>query len=388
MRSCLKFVGMAALVVLVAACSEQNEGGGQQANAPQQPQATPVGTVTLKAQTVGLVEEMPGRTVAFRKADIRPQVDGIIKERNFTEGAFVEAGQQLYMIDQDVYLARVDAAQAELTRQRATLDQTTKTRKRYDPLIKSQAVSQQTYDDAVASEAQAKASVAAARAQLEQARIDLAYTTVTAPISGQIGSSDYSEGALVTANQSAKLTTITQLDPIYVDVTQAGGRLLKIKEAVRNGRIQGVENGKIEVALIIDATGAEYPHKGTLQFSDVTVNETTGTVRLRAVFPNPDGILLPGMFVRGQVRQGRLEGSFLVPQKAVMRRPDGSAYAYVVEDGKVASKDLTIEKSQGQDWLVTAGLEDGAQVIVDGIQRIGPGAPVAPQPVESAKAAE
>jgi membrane fusion protein (multidrug efflux system) len=379
---------MAALVVLVAACSEQNESGGQQANAQQQPQATPVGTVTVSAQTVGLVEEMPGRAVAFRKADIRPQVDGIIKERNFTEGAFVEAGQQLYMIDQEVYLARVDAAQAELTRQRATLDQTTKTRKRYDPLIKSQAVSQQTYDDAVAGEAQAKAAVAAARAELEQARIDLAYTTVTAPISGQIGSSDYSEGALVTANQSAKLTTITQLDPIYVDVTQAGGRLLKIKEAIRNGRIQGVEDGKIEVALIIDATGAEYPHKGTLQFSDVTVNETTGTVRLRAVFPNPDGTLLPGMFVRGQVRQGRLEGAFLVPQKAVMRRPDGSAYAYVVEDGKVASKDLTIEQSQGQDWLVTAGIEDGAQVIVDGIQRIGPGAPVAPQPVETAKAAE
>ncbi len=388
MRSSLKFAGLAALVVLVAACSEQNEGGGQQANAQQQPQATPVGTVTLNAQTVGLVEEMPGRTVAFRQADIRPQVDGIIKERNFTEGAFVEAGQQLYMIDQEVYLARVDAAQAELTRQRATLDQTTKTRSRYDPLIKSQAVSQQTYDDAVAAEAQAKAAVAAARAELEQARIDLAYTTVTAPISGQISSSDYSEGALVTANQSAKLTTITQLDPIYVDVTQAGGRLLKIKQAIQNGRIKGVTEGQIEVNLIIDATGAEYPHTGTLQFSDVTVNETTGTVRLRAVFPNPDGTLLPGMFVRGQVRQGHLEGAFLVPQKAVMRRPDGSAYAYVVEDGKVASKDLTIEQSQGQDWLVTAGLEDGAQVIVDGIQRIGPGAPVAPQPVETAKAAE
>ncbi|WP_276653273.1 efflux RND transporter periplasmic adaptor subunit, partial [Thalassospira lucentensis] len=206
---------------MVAACSEQNEGGQQQANA--QPQATPVGTVTLEAQTVGLVEEMPGRTVAFRKADIRPQVDGIIKERNFTEGGIVEAGQQLYMIDQDVYLARVDAAQAELSRQRASLDQAVKTRTRYDPLVKSQAVSRQTYDDAVSAEAQGKAAVASARAELEQARIDLAYTTVTAPISGQISSSDYSEGSLVTANQAAKLTTITQLDPIYVDVTQAGG---------------------------------------------------------------------------------------------------------------------------------------------------------------------
>ncbi|MEQ8286105.1 efflux RND transporter periplasmic adaptor subunit [Thalassospira sp.] len=387
MRSCLKFAGMAALAVMVAACSEENKGGEQQAAAPQQ-QATPVGTVTLEAQTVGLVEEMPGRTIAFRQADIRPQVDGIIKERNFTEGAFVEAGQQLYMIDQDVYLAKVDAAQAELSRQRASLDQATKTRSRYDPLIKSQAVSQQTYDDAVSAEAQGKASVAAARAELEQARIDLEYTTVTAPISGQIGSSDYSEGALVTANQSTKLTTITQLDPIYVDVTQAGGRLMKIKHAIANGRIKGVEDGNVEVSLIVDATGEEYPHKGTLQFSDVTVNETTGTIRLRVVFPNPDGTLLPGMFVRGQVRQGRIEGAFLVPQKAVMRRPDGSAYVYVVGDGKVVSKDITIEQSQGQDWLVSAGVEDGDQLIVDGIQRIGPGAPVAAQPVETAKAAE
>ncbi len=382
MRTCLKFASVAALTLMVAACSEQNEGGQQQANA--QPQATPVGTVTLEAQTVGLVEEMPGRTVAFRKADIRPQVDGIIKERNFTEGGIVEAGQQLYMIDQDVYLARVDAAQAELSRQRASLDQAVKTRTRYDPLVKSQAVSRQTYDDAVSAEAQGKAAVASARAELEQARIDLAYTTVTAPISGQISSSDYSEGSLVTANQAAKLTTITQLDPIYVDVTQAGGRLLKIKQAVKNGRIKGVDAGNIEVSLIIDATGAEYPQKGTLQFSDVTVNETTGTVRLRAVFPNPDGTLLPGMFVRGQVRQGRLEGAFLVPQKAVMRRPDGTAYSYVAVDGKVVSKDLQIEQSQGENWLVSAGLEDGDQLIVDGIQRIGPGAAVAPQPVETA----
>lgn len=386
MRSCLKFAGVAAFALLVAACSEQSEEAGQQADAAQQqPQATPVGTLTLAPQTVSLIEEMPGRTVAFRQADIRPQVDGIIKERNFTEGAFVEAGQQLYMIDQEVYLAQVDAAQAELSRQRATLDQATKTRTRYDPLIKSQAVSRQTYDDAVAAEAQAKAAVAAARAELEQARINLAYTTVTAPISGQIGSSDVTEGALVTANQSSKLATITQLDPIYVDVTQSGGRLLKIKQAVKNGRIKGIENGQIEVTLIIDSTGEEYPHVGTLQFSDVQVNETTGTIRLRAVFPNPDGTLLPGMFVRGEVRQGRLENAYLVPQKAVMRRPDGTAYVYVAVDGKVVSKDVTIEQSQGQDWLVSAGVEEGDQLIVDGIQRIGPGAAVSPQPLKPPK---
>lgn len=373
------------LALMVAACDEAQQ---SDASAQQQPQATPVGTVTLEAQTVGLVEEMPGRTVAFRKAAVRPQVDGIIKERNFTEGAFVEAGQQLYMIDQAVYMAELDAAQAELAKQRATLDQTTKTRTRYESLVKTQAVSEQTFDDAISAEAQAKAAVAAARAQVDQARINVEYTTVTAPISGQISSSDVTEGALVTANQEDALTTITQLDPIYVDVTQAGGRLLKIKQAIQNGRIQGVENGKIEVALIIDATGVEYPHTGTLQFSDVSVNETTGTIRLRAVFPNPDGVLLPGMFVRGQVRQGKLEGAFLVPQKAVMRRPDGSAYVYTIGDGKVVSKDIQIEQSQGENWLVTDGVEDGEQLIVDGIQRIAPGAPVTAEPVESANAAQ
>lgn len=389
MRTCVKFASVAALAILVAACSEQNGGGEEQAGAQQQQQqATPVGVVTVNQQTVSLVEEMPGRTVAFRRSDVRPQVDGIIKERNFTEGAFVEAGQQLYMIDQDVYLAQVDAAQAELNRQRAVLDQTTKTRKRYDPLIKSQAVSQQTYDDAVAAEAQAKAAVAAARADLDQARINLEYTTVTAPISGQISASEYTEGALVTANQSNRLTQITQLDPIYVDVTQTGGRLLKLKEAVKTGRIQGVAADNIDVSLVIDSTGAEYPHTGKLQFSDVTINETTGTVRLRAVFPNPEGTLMPGMFVRGQVRQARLDNAFLVPQRAVMRRPDGSAYLFVAADGKVVSKDLTIEQAQGQDWVVSAGIEDGDQVIVDNLLQIAAGADVDPQPVETAKAAE
>lgn len=376
------------LALMVAACDEQKEAQQSDASAQQQPQATPVGTVTLEAQTIGLIEEMPGRTVAFRKAAVRPQVDGIIKERNFTEGAFVEAGQQLYMIDQAVYMAELDAAQAELAKQRATLDQTTKTLVRYEKLVKTQAVSEQTYDDAVAAKAQANADVAAARAQVDQARINVEYTTVTAPISGQISSSDVTEGALVTANQTDALTTITQLDPIYVDVTQAGGRLMKIKQAIQSGRIQGVENGKIEVALIIDATGVEYPHTGTLQFSDVSVNETTGTVRLRAVFPNPDGVLLPGMFVRGQVRQGKLEGAFLVPQKAVMRRPDGTAYVYTIGDGKVVSRDIQIEQSQGENWVVTDGVSDGEQLIVDGIQRIAPGVPVTAQPVENANAAQ
>ncbi len=370
----MKYTTIAALGVLLVACDDAK--GPSQAAGGAQKHAVPVNTVTLKAQRVSLVEEMPGRTVAFRKTDVRPQVDGIIQKRMFEEGAFVKEGQPLYTIDKAVYQAMLDAAKADLAREHATLSQALKTRKRYQSLIKKQAASQQKYDDAVAAEAQARAAVAAAQAKVDQAKIDMEYTEVTARISGQIGSSDVNEGSLVTASQANALTTITQLDPIYVDVTQAGGRLLKIKQAIQSGRVQGFESGKIEVSLIIDATGVEYPHKGTLQFSDVTVNETTGTVRLRAVFPNPNHDLLPGMFVRGKVSQGELEGAFLLPQKAVMRRPDGSAFAYVVEGGKVAPKDLRIEQAQGSNWLVTNGVKDGDVLIVDGLQRVGPGSDV------------
>lgn len=378
-RSCLKAASLAALVIFVAGCDEQ-KGGGEAAAQQQQAPATQVTFVEVQPQTVGLVAELPGRTVASRKADVRPQVDGIVKERNFTEGATVKAGQQLYQIDQSVYLANLDAAKAELARSQATLDQATKTRTRYDKLIKTQAVSEQARDDAIAAEAQGKASVAAARAQIDQARINLEYTTVTAPIPGKIGASSVTEGALVTANQEMALATITQLDPIYVDVTQAGGRLMRIQQGIDSGRIKGAANGDgVDVRLILDSTGDEYAHVGKLQFSDVTVNETTGTVRLRAVFDNPDQVLLPGMFVRAFVDQGEVENAYLVPQRAVMRRPDGSAYVFTIKsDNTVEAKALTIEQSKGNDWVVTKGLNPGDHIIVDGLQRVGPGAPVTP----------
>lgn len=380
MRSFLKIAGAAALALVVAACGEQSD--GQQAAVGQKPSAVPVSVVTARAGTVQLVEAMPGRTVAYRTADVRPQVDGIITKRFFVEGAFVKAGDPLYQIDQEVYVAEVNVAKADLLRQQATLDLARKTRARYEKLRRTQAVSEQAYDDAIAAEAQAEADVAAARARLERAKIDLEYTTVRAPISGQIGASAFNEGSLVTANQSTSLATITQLDPIYVDVTQAGGRLLRIKQAILTGRVKGDVGGKLGAKLFIDATGERYPLEGTVQFSDVMVNETTGTVRLRAVFPNPDAILLPGMFVRAEVNQGTLDAAYTVPQKAVMRQPDGSAYVYVVgPENKVITKLLTIEQSQGQDWIVTSGLEDGDQIIIDGIQRVGPGAEVIPQPV-------
>jgi len=385
-RSFIKYAGVAALALLVASCGEEEKdqaGGG----APQRP-ATAVNTQVLKAQTVRLVEEMPGRTVAFRKTDVRPQVDGIIEARKFEEGAYVEAGQALYVIDQEMYKAALNAARAELAREKASLDQAVKTRKRYEKLIKTQALSEQKYDDAIAVEAQARAAVAAAHAKVDQARINMEDTTLQASISGQIGASAFNEGSLVTASQGTALATITQLDPIYVDVVQAGNRLMKIKHAVQSGRLTGVDAGKIEVSLSIDATGAQYPHKGVLKFSDVTVNETTGTVRLRAVFPNPERDLLPGMFVRGKVYQGELDGVYVVPQKATMRRPDGSAYVYAVEDGSVVTKNVEIEQAQEGNWLVTSGLSDGVEIIVEGLQRVAPGAKVTAHPLETATASE
>ena len=227
--------------MLVAACENEKT----QAAAPSAPPAAEVGFVTLQPSTINLVAEMPGRTVAFRKADVRPQVDGIIKKRSFTEGAYVEAGQQLYQIDKDRYQAELDSAQAELARERANLELATKTRLRYEALLKSRTASEQSYDDAVAAEAQSKAAIAAAQAGVDKARIELNYTNVVAPLSGQIGASTDSEGALVTASQAEALATITQLDPIYVDVTQAGGKLLKIKDAIAAGRVTGLDEANI-----------------------------------------------------------------------------------------------------------------------------------------------
>ncbi|MBO6825346.1 MAG: efflux RND transporter periplasmic adaptor subunit [Sneathiella sp.] len=384
MKLTYKSLSLIAGLLLLGACEDEGGTGQQAAGAPQA-NAIQVGFVTAKAETIKLVSEMPGRTVAYRKADVRPQVDGLIKERNFTEGSFVEAGQQLYLIDQDRYQAELDAALAKLASERANLELATKTRARYEKLLKSSAASAQRYDDAVAAEAQGRAAVAAARAAVDRTRIDLNYTKVTAPISGQIGASSYSEGALVTASQSNALATITQLDPIYVDVTQAGGKLLHLQEAIATGRISEVEKDEIEVRLLLDATGQEYPLKGKLQFSEVTVNETTGTVRLRAVFPNPDNTLLPGMFVRGFVGQGRINDAFLVPQKAVMRDQGGEAYAYIIDaENKVAKRAVRIEQAQGQNWVISSGLESGDKLIVDGLQRIAPGSTVAPIDIKAA----
>jgi len=383
MSSVVKVLFLISGLLALTACEEN--GDTSAAQAPQQVPATQVGFVSVKPETINLISEMPGRTVAYRKADVRPQVDGIIVERNFTEGGYVEAGQQLYLIDQARYQADLDAAIASLANAQATLELASKTRARYEKLLKSSAASAQSYDDAVAAEAQGKANVAAGKAAVASARISLNYTKLTAPISGQIGASSYSEGALVTASQSSALSTITQLDPIYVDVTQAGGKLLYLKQAIAQGRVEGFKDGDIDVRLVIDATGQEYAHVGKLQFSEVTVDETTGTVRLRAVFPNPDKVLLPGMFVRGYVNQGRLDKAYAIPQKSVMRETNGGAYVYIIDgDNKIESREIRLEQSQGQNWIVTDGLNPEEKLVVDGLQYVAPGSVVAPVPIESA----
>ncbi len=370
---------LAGLALLAAGCEPEDAANAQPA-APPPPQ---VGVRSLAPQSVALSTELPGRTVAYRRAEVRPQVDGIIQQRLFEEGAAVEAGEPLYQIDPAVYQAAVKAARAELERAEATLKASSTKVRRYRELIGRNAVSQQDYDDMVAAQAEDAADVAAAEAQLERARIDLEYTVVTAPIGGRIGRSAITEGALVTANQATPLSTITQLDPIYVDVTQSSAELLRTRRAIASGEISVSPSGEVPVELVVDATGGSYPHEGRVQFSEVLVDESTGTVSLRAVFPNPDGELMPGLFVRARVSQGEARNAFLVPQAALVRGSDGGAYVWIVGEGDTVSRrPVTVRRAVGGDWLVTEGLSAGERLVVDGLQRVRPDAAVTPVPLD------
>lgn len=372
-------VALASLAL--AACEKE------QAAAPAPRPPAQVGFKTVVAKPVDLTARLPGRVVAFRLAEVRPQVDGIVTRRLFEEGSTVEAGQPLYQIDAAVYEAEVKIAEADLARATATLNSTRTKLKRYESLVKTNAVSRQAYDDVVAEELENKASVAAARAALDAAKISLGYTQVLAPIAGQIGRSSITEGALVTANQSAALATITQLDPINVDFTQSSASLLRLRQMFRTGeRAQGSKEA-LPVTLILDAIDLEYERQGVLQFSEVTVDETTGSVRLRAVFPNADRELLPGMFVHGIVNQGVVERGYLVPQAAVSFTRMGDPYVYVIaDDDTVSQAQVHIVDAAGTDWLIDKGLSDGTRVVVDGLQRIRPAAKVTPVEVPQSAA--
>ena len=354
-------------VALLSGCQEEP------AAAPAKQPAPQVGIVTLGAEPFELTTELPGRTTAFRVAEVRPQVSGIIQKRLFTEGSEVKKGQQLYQIDPAVYEATLKSAQAKEVSAKSLSD-------RYALLVEEQAVSQQAHDEARAASLQAQA-------ELERAKIDLRYTKVLAPISGRIGRSAVTEGALVSNGQAQELATIQQLDPIYVDVTQPVQDLIALRRDLESGRLQQAGESAAKARLILP-DGSEYPHDGTLEVAEVAVDEGTGSVTIRAKFPNPEKDLLPGMFVHARLLAGVREQALLVPQQGVTRNARGEPTAMVVgADNKVELRQIKTERAVGNRWLVSEGLQPGDRVITEGLQFIRPGVEVNPQPAGNVKQA-
>lgn len=371
------FVVLASATILGACSGGEQTGQAGPAGGP--PPAPTVGVVVAVAESVPLVSELPGRTSPYMVAELRPQVTGIVQKRLFTEGSEVKAGQTLYQIDPSTYRAAHDSAKASHARAEANLYSARLKATRYADLVKIDAVSKQANDDAIAALKQAEADVASARAAVETARINLDFTSVTSPISGRIGRSAVTPGALVTANQTTALATVQQLDPIYVDLTQSSAELLGLRRAMEAGKLKGSGSKVVPVRLELE-DGTQYAAEGKLAFSEVTVDQGTGSVTLRAVFPNPKGELLPGMYVRAKLAQGEADNAILVPHAAVSRDPRGNPMVMVAgAENKVEARMITTTRSLGDKWVVTDGLAAGDRIIVDGLQRIRPGATVQPQ---------
>lgn len=370
-RSTGLLISAAAALALLSACSQGDDSGAQPAQ-----QAPKVTVIETRAEAAAVSVELPGRTTPYLVAEIRPQVGGIVQERKFTEGAEVAAGELLYRIDPATYEATLESARAALARAEANATAARVKAERYAELVKIKAVSTQAHDDAVAAHKQAQAEIASARAAVSVARIDLERTQVKAPIAGRIGRSSVTAGALVTANQEHALSTVQRLDPIYVDLTQSGTELLQMRRAIEQGSIRSNSEGETPVRVVFE-DGTEYEQEGRLAFSEVTVDPGTGSVTLRAVLPNPEQRLLPGMYVRARIDQGVNENTILLPHAAVQRDPRGKATAMVVkDDDTVESRVLTVARATGEHWIVTSGLEPGERVVVEGLQRIRPGAKV------------
>lgn len=337
------------------------------------PAAQPVSVLTVKKQTINMTQSLPGRISAFKQSQIRPQVDGIITARLFEEGGDVEQGQQLYQIDDAPYKAALASTEADLKSAQANVTSVRAKAKRYKELVAVNAVSRQEYDDAMAALDQANAAIAVANAAVDVAKVNLNYTKVYAPISGRIGKSIFTEGSLVTANQQEPMAVITQLDPVYVDMTQPGAQAMKLRSQIAS-------QDNIPVQLVLDDMDAPYTHKGVLKFSDVTVDETTGSVALRAVFPNPDSLLLPGLFVQASVSLGA-QTVMLVPQRAAIRGADGTMSVWVVSAGnKAEPRPIVVAQAHEDQWIVTSGLNEGDTIIMEGYQKVGPGSVVSPSP--------
>lgn len=361
-------------IVIILAVYLTVSGCGKQSSAVTKAPGMPpeVGVVVAQRQRVALTTELAGRTSAYLVAEVRPQVSGIIQKRLFTEGGDVKAGEVLYQIDPATYQAVYNSAKAALDKSEANLVPARLKADRYKELVKINAVSQQDYDDAAATLKQAEADVEAAKAALESARINLAYTRVTAPIAGRIGRSSVTTGSLVTANQAAPLSTIQQLDPVYVDVARSSADLLRMKQSLSTGQIKN--NGREAKVKLILEDGTSYPLTGTFKFSDVTVDQSTGSVIIRTIFPNPKNVLLPGMYVRTILEEGVNEQAILVPQQGVTRDPAGNAIALVVGPGeKIEQRVLKVSRVVGDKWLVTEGIDQGDRVVVEGVQKARPG---------------
>ena len=377
---------LAALAGLVAAAAlaacHRSDG---KAAAPAGP--VEVGVVTLEPTPVTLTRELPGRTSAFRVAEVRARVNGIVLKRLFTEGSDVKEGQPLFAIDPAPYRATLEGAKAQLARAEATLASNRTQAERVAELVADNAVSKQEYDNAMAALKASEADVAAGKAAVDTARINLGYTTVTSPVSGRIGRSAVTEGAYAQAAQATLLATVQQLDPVYVDVTQSTAEVLRLRRDLESGKLQSAGNGRAKVRLVTE-DGREYGLEGTLQFADVTVDPTTGSIALRALFPNPKRELLPGMFVRARLDEGVNPQAILVPQVGVTRDQKGLPTALVVTpDRKVERRQLVTDRAIGDTWLVTSGVKAGEQVIVEGLQKVRPGVSVNPVPAGAKQAA-
>lgn len=362
-------------LIFLNACSEQAS------MTLRESQTVPtVSIMTLSSQAVEFSMTLPGRVTPFRQSQVRPQVDGVVTCRLFEEGAQVKQGQQLYQIDDARYAARLNSAIADLQSVKANLKAIQAKSARYKDLVSRNAVSQQEYDDVIAQTAQAQAAISVANAAVAVAQINLDYTKVYAPIDGQISRSYVTEGALVTTNQAQQLATITLLDPVYLDMQESGKAVLELRQEMR-------KHSSLPVSVLVDETkGSIYEHKGDVKFSEVTVDQSTGSVTLRAIVPNPDSILLPGLFVKGRIDTGTVNG-ILVPQRATMRQPSGAITVYIINDKKIVeSREIQAVKTIDSDYVVTSGLKTGEQLIVVGYQKVKPGDTVNTVPWINAKA--
>lgn len=357
----------------------------QQAGAAQQMPPTEVGVLVAQPQSVEQSVELSGRTTAFEISEVRPQTSGVVLKRLFTEGSYVREGQALYEIDSRTNRASLDSSRAALTRQQAQLNVLRVKEGRYRQLVGSNAISKQEYDDIVAQVKLAEADVAATQAEVRNAEINLGYSTVRAPISGQTNRSTVTAGALVTANQAEPLVTIQRLDPIYVDINQSSAELLRLRQQLSQGSLNSSNNTKVKLKL---EDGSYYPVEGRLAFSDASVNPETGTVTLRAVFPNSNHLLLPGMFATAQIVQGVIPNAILIPQAAISRTPTGQAMAMIVNaKGIVEQRPVTTVGTQGSNWIVTEGLQTGDKVIVEGVAKVKPDQQVVAKPYQPQGAA-